>query len=268
MPRTTRLSDGTRVACISASEAQVLDRHIDGYLAHGITLPDDAVVLDVGANIGLFGIRAVQRLPEAQVYAFEPVPAIHAICAANARTHGDGRMHALPYGLSSNPGRLRFTYFPRCPALSTGHPEDWDTPGSFAAAVRGNLAVARRTSPLARLMPAFAAPLLARYLTGARQLVDAELRTVSQVIDEHHLDRVDLLKIDCEGAELPVMLGVEPRHWPQIAQVVAEVHDLDGRLDATLALLRDQGFDQRVVAREEGFDDTRLSNVFARRSQP
>ncbi|MCA9539271.1 MAG: FkbM family methyltransferase [Myxococcales bacterium] len=261
----TRLTDGTRVACLSTNEAKVLDRHVGGYLAHGITLPDAGVAFDVGANIGLFGVRAVQRLPRVRVFAFEPVPMIHAVCAANAEAHGDGRLFALPYGLSAAPGRLQFTYFPRCPALSTAHPEDWDAPGSFATAVKGNLAVAAQIQPLARLLPGFAAPLVARYLTGARQAVDAELRTVSQVIDEHGLARIDLLKIDCEGAELDVLKGIAPAHWPRVGQVVAEVHDLDGRLDAVVALLRAHGFDQLVIDREPGFEGTRLNNVFARR---
>ena len=82
--RTTTLQDGTTVHCIRASEALVLDSHVHGYLAHGVTLPDDAVVLDVGANIGLFALRVVQRHPEARVLACEPVPAIFEVLDANA----------------------------------------------------------------------------------------------------------------------------------------------------------------------------------------
>ena len=262
--RRARLADGTSVACLNASEARVLDLHVDGYLDHGIALADDAVVLDVGANIGLFGVRTVQRLPRARVFAFEPVPAIHAVASANAAEYGDGRMTVFDYGLSAAPGRLAFTYFPRCPALSTAHPEDWDEPGAFQAAVRGNLASARQATPLARLVPGFMSPLLARWLTAAREQVDAELKTVSQVIDEQGLTRVDLLKVDCEGAELEVLQGVRPEHWPLIGQVVAEVHDLDGRLDAVRGLLEGHGF-ELVTEREAGFEATRLHNIFATR---
>ncbi|MCA9544250.1 MAG: FkbM family methyltransferase [Myxococcales bacterium] len=263
--RRARLADGTSVACLNVSEARVLDLHVDGYLGHGIRLPADAVILDVGANIDLFGVRAVQRLPQARIFAFEPVPAIHVVAAANAAEHGQGRMTVFDFGLSAEPGRLEFTYFPRCPALSTAHPEDWDAPGAFQAAVRGNLAAARQATPLARLVPGFLSPLLARWLTGGRQHVKAELRTVSQVIDAQDLDRVDLLKIDCEGAELPVLQGVRSEHWPRIRQVVAEVHDLDGRLDAVRGLLTAQGF-TLTTEREAGFEGTRLHNVFAVRA--
>lgn len=34
---------------------------------------------------------------------------------------------------------------------------------------------------------------------------------------------VNLLKVDVERAELDVLLGVQPRHWPLIQQVAMEV---------------------------------------------
>ena len=60
------------------------------------------------------------------------------------------------------------------------------------------------------------------------------LKTLSSVIHEHNVDSVDLLKIDCE-AELNVLQGISNEHWPRIQQVIAEVHDIDGRLDQVVA---------------------------------
>lgn len=260
-----RLTDGTIVRCISGSEARVLDSHVAGYFEHGAEFPEDSVIFDVGANIGLFGVRMIQRLSHARVFAFEPVPAIHAVCTSNAERLGSGRMKVFGYGLSSTPGRCTFTYYPRCPALSTGHPEDWERPGAFLDAVRGSLTAAGRVTRLARLVPPFLAPLVARYLTSKHERVEADLRTISQVIAEHDLARIELLKIDCEGAELEVLRGIEPRDWPRVQQVVVEVHDLDGRLDAVRSLLRREGLDRITVSREDGFEATRLYNLFARR---
>lgn len=45
--------------------------------------------------------------------------------------------------------------------------------------------------------------------------------TVSDLIRRHGLERVDLLKIDVEGAELDVLHGIEQEHWPRIQQVRA-----------------------------------------------
>ena len=40
------------------------------------------------------------------------------------------------------------------------------------------------------------------------------------------IPRIDLLKIDVEGAELSVLRGVRREHWPRVRAVVAEVHDV------------------------------------------
>jgi FkbM family methyltransferase len=45
--------------------------------------------------------------------------------------------------------------------------------------------------------------------------------TVSDLIQRYELQQVDLLKIDVEGAEVDVLLGVKEKHWPLIQQVLA-----------------------------------------------
>ena len=46
------------------------------------------------------------------------------------------------------------------------------------------------------------------------------LCTLSEVMAQQCLERVDLLKIDVEGAELDVLRGVQPADWPRIQQVL------------------------------------------------
>ena len=83
---TTRLPDGTPIRCIVRSEARVLVEHANGYLEHGITLPDDAIVFDVGANIGVFSVLLARMKPGVQIHAFEPVPPICEVLQANAES--------------------------------------------------------------------------------------------------------------------------------------------------------------------------------------
>lgn len=265
--RKATLGDGTRVWCIRPTEARVLDSHVEGYLDHGIHVGESGVIFDVGANIGVFAVRAVQRSQGVRVFAFEPVPTIHAALAANARDLGDGRVVPLNCGASDAPGQATFTYFPRSPALSTANPEAWDEdPTEFQTAVTG---ITRDPPPgmgWLKLVPSFLSPLIAWFLRSNAQRVTATLRTLSSVIDEHDVREIDLLKVDCEGAELPALRGVDPEHWPMVRQVVVEVHDRDGALSEILTLLAAAGFDEVVTAKEAGFEDTRLVNVYARRS--
>jgi FkbM family methyltransferase len=266
---TTRLSDGTRVHCVRRAEARVLDHHVQGYLEHGITVSDGDIVFDVGANIGLMGVRACQRHEDVQVYAFEPVPTIFEACRRNAETHGVGRFHVFNVGLSATPGEARFTWYPNAPALSTARPEDWETdPGAWREAVRGQLRAMPADMWWARLVPGFMLPIVAWFLKQGAVEVVCPLRTLSSVLDDQSIERIDLLKIDCEGFELDVLQGIRSEHWDRVGQVVVEVHDQQGRADTVEALLRSHGLRHIVREKEAAFVETELINLYARRTAP
>ena len=106
---------------------------------------------------------------------------------------------------------------------------------------------------------------MAKHLRTGAVTVQCELRTVSSVIDEYDLERVDLLKVDCEGAELDVLLGITNEHWPRISKVIAEVHDTDDRLCQVTELLKSKGLTNLTIAKEAGFEDTAMHNIYATR---
>ncbi len=264
--RTAVLDDGTEVFCLQKPEALVLDEHVNGYLQHGITLSNDDVIFDVGANIGVFAVRALQRHSSIRVYAFEPIPEIHAVLAKNGARYGAERFHCYRCGLSNAPSTMTFEYYPRAPAMSTAYPEAWQRDSkSLENAVRGNVRNARRRFWYAYLVPDFAAKFVMNFLRGAAKRVTSPLRTVSEMIEETGVAKIDLLKIDCEGAELLVLEGISDAHWPRIKQIVVEVHDENGRLEKLTSMLRERGFTRQTVVHEEGFEHTALRNVFALR---
>jgi FkbM family methyltransferase len=66
-------------------------------------------ILDVGANIGLFGVFALERWPDAEITSFEPDPdnfrVLDLTVAANRR---DGYWDAVPAAVSDREGELSF----------------------------------------------------------------------------------------------------------------------------------------------------------------
>lgn len=262
--QTVKLDDGTQVYCLRKPEAIVLDSHVDGYLAHGIVINDGDVIFDVGANIGLMGVRAFQRYKGITVFAFEPIPDIFAAMQANANKFGQGRYHAINKGVSAAPGRLNFTYYPNSPALSTSDPDQWDLdPAQLERAVEGNLKNAPKRFSWMRYLPKFIAKYVARHIRSGAVKVDAELTTLSTVFAEYKLEKIDLLKVDCEGAELQVLQGIQPADWPKIQKVVAEVYDVDNRLAIIKEMLTNAGFTKITEEKEKGFEETKLINIFA-----
>ncbi|KAF8062749.1 fkbM [Scenedesmus sp. PABB004] len=75
---------------------------------------------------------------------------------------------------------------------------------------------------------------------------------------------VGLLKINVERAEWDVLAGVDDRDWPKIRQVSAQVHDIDGRVGRTCALLRGKGFAVDVT-QEPRFRACNLHMIYAYR---
>lgn len=260
----TRLSDGTALYCLRKPEAKMLDHHVEGYLQHGIEINDGDIVLDIGANVGVFSLRAAQKGPHVKVFSFEPIPDIHEVLDRNAKEYGDGRIVALPVGVSDQNASATFTYFPNTPALSTLHPEQWDNnPGAFKQAVRGTMTNPPEGMKWMKLIPPMFSGLIASYLVKGKKTVKCQLKTLSTVIREQHISQINLLKVDCEGAEWSVLQGIEDEHWPMIQSVVIEVHDISGRFEKVKKLLESKGFTKIHAEREKGLENTELYNLFA-----
>ncbi|KAI5073303.1 hypothetical protein GOP47_0011316 [Adiantum capillus-veneris] len=77
------------------------------------------------------------------------------------------------------------------------------------------------------------------FFEGARQYV-VPMTTLSDVMEERGIERVDILKVDVEGAELMVLKGVQDVHWSRISQVVMEVPDIDEEIytEGTIASVK------------------------------
>lgn len=81
--------------------------------AMDLLMENSRTILDVGANIGLYSIRFAKRLPNAKVFAFEPMPISHAYLQRNIAANAVGdRVTAFNYGLSETGGAVEFFISP------------------------------------------------------------------------------------------------------------------------------------------------------------
>jgi 31-O-methyltransferase len=220
------------------------------YLRHGIEVPPGAVVMDVGANVGVAAAFFAGVCKAATVHSFEPVAPLFDFLARNLSPYEACVVH--PFGLSESSGRAVITYYARAPGMSGLYAEP-DADRDLVRTCMTNLGVPA----------ADAERELANRYEPTR--MECELRTLSSVIADEHLDRIDLLKIDVEKAELDVVRGIDDADWPAIAQVAAEVHDINGQLAEFTRLVEERGFtvaiDQDPIMR-----GTPVHMVYARRS--
>jgi len=125
---------------------------------------------------------------------------------------------------------------------------------------------------VARAVFQFVLGAVLKFMLGNKYEFECPLVTVSDVVDSHELDSIDLLKVDVERSELAVLKGVRREHWAMVRQVAMEVHDSAGgtnELEECRRLLRDVGsFDEkRIVAEQpDDLEGSTLWNLYASRA--
>ena len=261
----TKLIDGTKIFCISPKEGQMLYEHITGYLEHGsIKIKEGDTIIDVGANIGVFGVKLSQMFSNIHILGFEPINHIFDILEKNVEITNNKNFKSFNWGISDKEETLDFTYYPNSPALSTANPDMWSSDKELLIALEGNLDNAPANWWWTKFIPKFIYPYLVKRLRKNAQIISCQLKTLSQSIEECNINKIDLLKIDCEGNELKVLNGIKSVHWSMIRQIIAEVHDINGRLDYICKMLEQKGYKVSVV-NEPSMENTALYNVYAQK---
>jgi amino acid adenylation domain-containing protein/FkbM family methyltransferase len=255
------LANGMAIVDINKNETDYIYREIfelKAYQRFGMHIEDAGVVLDVGANIGLFTLWISQHKPNAIVYAFEPNPSVFEVLKVNTSLYAPN-VRLFNYGLGNRERIADFTSFPGFTLFS----------GLYAAGESEKEVVKR-----------FIANQAATSGIGASELIEASeellnekfqsesfpvrLRTLSDVIDETGMDRIDLLKINAEKSELEVLQGIKSDHWARIGQVVLEV-DLKANLSEVTGMLKNRGYEVNVM-QDSALEGTELFYCYARRA--
>ncbi len=173
------------------------------YLRHGIRLEAGACIFDVGANIGMFSLFAGQVCPDATIYAFEPLPPIFEVLRLNAALYGlDAKL--FDCGLAGAPASATFAYYPHASVMS-GRYVDADQEREVIKSFVLNQQ--RQEGGSAGPGDPLLDEVIAERLNSERYT--CRLRTISDVICEHAVQRIDLLKIDVQKSELEVLAGIQ-----------------------------------------------------------
>lgn len=241
------------------------------YLRHGIELHDDATLVDVGGHIGLFSLYALTHHARIKVYVFEPMPRTRAALTHNLQSHAPAgsSVKIFDHGISDRERQVEFSYYPSVPGHSTMFPnEKGDVHRTLEEQVAANpwehnkaLAIACvLLFPLRRVLIHQAI----KYFFRAEK-VPTRLRPLSDVIDEQQIEKIDLLKVDVEDAELDVLRGIREEHWPRIRQAVVELGADKGRVQTVQKLLEAHGL-KCAIERDPVTPELDAYVLFARRA--
>jgi natural product biosynthesis luciferase-like monooxygenase protein/amino acid adenylation domain-containing protein/FkbM family methyltransferase len=249
-----KLPNGMVVAHPSGHRATVLYHEIfenESYLRHGITLRDGDCVFDVGANVGMFTLFASHKRKDLKLYAFEPIPQTFDTLKTNVALYGlDAKLFNV--GLGSRPGAADFTFYPRMPGLSGRFSSEARDKEITKAIIEGYLREHGSERERAILSDEELNQLMEEYFQS--ETYTCPLTTLSEVIREHGVERIDLLKVDVEKSEFDVLAGLDAEDWAKVGQIVMEIDTRELLAQISELLARHQ-FDfttEEIVSVEKG----------------
>lgn len=178
----------------------------DVYTPPFLPIEPDDIVLDVGANIGVFSIYAATKTRNT-IHAFEPFPANFAALKHNVQANGQNNVCLHQRAISDTTGVELFS----------------------AAKIGMNQL----------------------YKVAQRSIDYIKVSSImlEDFMSEQHLDRIDFLKLDCEGSEGVILSSISPTCLARIHKIAMEFHDGISKLKHTQiqALLENVGFATSLV---------------------
>ncbi|MFO0724759.1 MAG: FkbM family methyltransferase [Myxococcota bacterium] len=261
-------------------ELRVLFSEVEEYFECGATLEKGAIVVDVGANIGAFAVAAAHRTEGAiRLLCFEPVPALYAALSKNLAENdwlklGKHRAENIALSTPEESGTpCDFYYFKRFPRDSTMDIAQKRVEFEAFFAAQG-ARVGKALSwmgPGARLVEGAVSLLprgrLGRWasdrVTGLERL-SVPRSTLSEIVTRAELPRIDLLKVDVEGAEGKVLAGIDEATWLKVRQIVLETDGTDAKTLPLVETLKAHGFDDVRMTEPPSTKARGLPNLIVR----
>lgn len=146
---------------------------------------DVPTIIDIGGNVGFFSLYMLSQHPQARVISFEPMP--------------------------FNFGQLK-KYNEHYRHLN------WEVV---------NKAVSDKNDPLvlySRTIEGFSTMASLNPHEGEQEKIEVPSMTYSEMVSEFNLERVDLMKMDCEGSEYPILYSMTDEELKNIRNMCIESH--------------------------------------------
>lgn len=160
------------------------------------------VIIDIGANTGLFALRMKQLYPEAMIYCYEPFPSNFAQLSENIKASKLKDVFTIPNGVGGN-SRTELLYINK--TNLGGH-------SLFASEAHSN------------------------------ESVEIVITDIEQVLNDTRHESIDLIKMDCEGAEYEILKAISPEMVKRIKVIIFESTESVYDINDLIAYLTGIGF--------------------------
>jgi FkbM family methyltransferase len=185
----------------------VAEIFLENCYGRDLHLPPNPVVIDIGGFIGDFSLYAVKRLNARKVVVCEPSPRNWTLLLKNIANNGyEGRIEPENKAVTADGGSVMMNI------------DASDENQCMVSAYHGGEQPTRAVSGI----------------------------SLSQLLQDHSVDTVDLLKMDIEGGEYAVLESTPTELLSRIRNIVFEYHDIqDGwaKLESAKQRLQREGYD-------------------------
>lgn len=149
-------------------------------------LKTNPIIIDIGANVGFFTMFALSKYPNCTVYSYEPVYSNFKQLAKNRDLNRSKKMFCFNMAVCGHGGKIDICL---------------DTTDSFSTS----------------------ATIIASKDKNIKS-IEVPCSSLSDVFKENKIDKCDLLKLDCEGAEYEILYNAPEEVILKIDQMAIEVH--------------------------------------------
>lgn len=158
------------------------------------SLPANPVILDIGANAGYFNMMLFSKIKSARVYAYEPILSNYELFNKN---------------IALNPSLTNQVHLFNKAVTGTAQ----EFVELFMEADSSDNSVI--------------ASVYADFDTQNNRSIKVPAISLTQIIEDNKLQHIDLIKVDCEGSEYPILYETPDEYWKKIEKLTIEVHNLD-----------------------------------------
>ena len=184
-------------------------------------IPENPVIVDIGANVGFFSFLMATKRKNARIFAFEPM---------------ENNLQVFRSNLQRNSGK-DFSIKAEQKAV-TG--KEIKSIALYFDDVHSNTVISS---------------VFEDFSNDNNRTVEIEAISLAEIIRQNNLQTIDVLKLDCEGSEYPILYDSPEFVWPLIKCLCIEVHELDNdkrNYKWLSGFLKEKGYQQQSTMDANG----------------
>jgi len=182
------------------------------YTPKGFKINEKDIIVDVGAQIGIFSIYAASIAKKGKVYSFEPMPENFKMIKDNSKLNNLKNILPINYALSDKNGK------------ETMFLDDLNT-GGHSLVNSGK--------------------------TWSKNKISINSMSFDKFVASNKIKKIDFLKMDCEGSEYKIFFNASDSTLKKIKKISMEYHNLDDKRNVQnlKIFLEKKGFNVRVMTK-------------------